>query len=126
MYSKSYKNEVKYFEESLDFKNYDKISKRARHSKKKGNICYCLNMLKNLGPINIIKNSSNSKIYINKMKLVEFEDHFDDLYEKGRIFRKTELKDRNKKSIPHLNFWHQRYYYYSQYDEGIMMDKESN
>ena len=83
-------------------------------------------MLENLGPINIIKNTSTSKIYINKMKLVDFEDHFDDLYEKGRMFRYCELKDNNKKSIPHLNFWYQRYYYYSQYDEGIMMDKESN
>ena len=83
-------------------------------------------MLERLGPINIIKISNSPKIYINKMKKVDFEDHFNDLYEKGKIFRKSDLKDYNKKSIPHLNFWYQRYYYYSQYDEGIMMDRESN
>ena len=126
MHTKSYKNEINYLEESLYFHYYDKTPKKAKHPKKKGNKCYCLSMLKNLGPINIIKNTNTSKIYINKMKLVDFEDHFDDLYEKGRMFRQCELKDNNKKTIPHLNFWYQRYYYYSQYDEGIMMDKESN
>lgn len=126
MYTKNYKNEINFYEESFDFKNYDKTSKKPKQSKKKGNKCYCLNMLERLGPINIIKISNSPKIYINKMKKVDFEDHFNDLYEKGRIFRKSDLKDDNKKSIPHLNFWYQRYYYYSQYDEGIMMDRESN
>ncbi len=126
MYTKNYKNEINFYEESFDFKNYDKTRKKPKHSKKKGNKCYCLNMLERLGPINIIKISNSPKIYINKMKKVDFEDHFNDLYEKGRIFRKSDLKDDNKKSIPHLNFWYQRYYYYSQYDEGIMMDRESN
>ena len=126
MYTKNYKNEINFYEESFDFKNYDKTRKKPKQSKKKGNKCYCLNMLERLGPINIIKISNIPKIYINKMKKVDFEDHFNDLYEKGRIFRKSDLKDENKKSIPHLNFWYQRYYYYSQYDEGIMMDRESN
>ena len=58
--------------------------------------------------------------------LVKFNDHFDDLLEKGKIYRKSQLSDNNKKSIPNLTFWHQRYYYYSKYDEGIMMDNESN
>ena len=126
MYTKNYKNEINFYEESFDFKNYDKTRKKPKHSKNKGNKCYCLNMLERLGPINIIKIFNSPKIYINKMKKVDFEDHFNDLYEKGRIFRKSDLKDDNKKSIPHLNFWYQRYYYYSQYDEGIMMDRESN
>ena len=126
MYTKNYKNEINFYEESFDFKNYDKTRKKPKQSKKKGNKCYCLNMLERLGPINIIKIFNSPKIYINKMKKVDFEDHFNDLYEKGRIFRKSDLKDDNKKSIPHLNFWYQRYYYYSQYDEGIMMDRESN
>ena len=60
------------------------------------------------------------------MRLIQFNDHFDDLFEKGKIFSKSQLKDNNKKSIPNLTFWYQRYYYYSKYDEGIMMDNESN
>ena len=83
-------------------------------------------MLKDLGPLNIIKLSDSQKIYINKMEMVEFNDHFDDLFEKGKIIKKTQQKDDNKQSIPNLTFWYQRYYYYSKYDEGIIMDNESN
>ena len=60
------------------------------------------------------------------MELVKFNDHFDDLFEKGKIFKKEQLKDENKLSIPDTTFWFQRYYYYSKYDEGILMDHESN
>ena len=127
MLSKNYINENNYLEESLEFQKYNnKTTKKFRHPKKKGNKCYCLNMLECLGPINIIKIPNCSKIYINKMRLVQFNDHFDDLFEKGKIFSKSQLKDNNKKSIPNLTFWYQRYYYYSKYDEGIMMDNESN
>ena len=126
MLTKKYINENNYFEESLEFQKINKPTKKSKHPKKKGNKCYCLNMLECLGPINIIKISNCSKIYINKMRLVQFNDHFDDLFEKGKIFSKSQLKDNNKKSIPNLTFWYQRYYYYSKYDEGIMMDNESN
>ena len=126
MLTKKYINENNYFEESLEFQKINKLTKKSKHPKKKGNKCYCLNMLECLGPINIIKIPNCSKIYINKMRLVQFNDHFDDLFEKGKIFSKSQLKDNNKKSIPNLTFWYQRYYYYSKYDEGIMMDNESN
>ena len=126
MLTKKYINENYYSDESFEFNNHYKSFKRRKHSKKKGNKCYCLNMLECLGPINIIKIPNCSKIYINKMRLVQFNDHFDDLFEKGKIFSKSQLKDNNKKSIPNLTFWYQRFYYYSKYDEGIMMDNESN
>ena len=127
MLTKNYINENNYLEESLEFQKYNnKTTKKFRHSKKKGNKCYCLNMLEYLGPINIIKPENCNQLLINKMILVKFNDHFDDLLEKGKINRKAQLKDNNKKSIPDLKFWHQRYYYYSKYEEGIMMDNESN
>ena len=127
MLTKNYINENNYFEESLEFQKYNnKTTKKFRHPKKKGNKCYCLNMLEYLGPINIIKPENSNHLLINKMILVKFNDHFDDLLEKGKINRKAQLKDNNKKSIPDLKFWHQRYYYYSKYEEGIMMDNESN
>ena len=59
------------------------------------------------------------------MELVQFNDHFDDLFEKGKIVKKEQLQDNNRNSIPDITFWHQRYYYYSKYDEGILMDNES-
>jgi hypothetical protein len=126
MIAKVFKNENNYNDESLDFKKYSKKYKKNRYLKKKGNKCYCLNMLEKIGPINIINIPKTSKIYISKMELVEFNDHFNDLLEKGKIFQSSQLNDNNKKSIPSLSFWYQRYYYYSKYDEGIMMDNESN
>ena len=126
MLTKKYINENNYFEESLEFQKINKSTKKSKHPKKKGNKCYCLNMLEDLGPINIIKIQNTPKIYINKMELIIFNDHFDDLFEKGKALTKSELKDDNKKSIPNITFWYQRYYYYSKYDLGIMMDNESN
>ena len=124
MLTKKYINEN--YEESFQYQRYHKILKKPRIFKKKGNKCYCLNMLENFGPVNIIKIPKSSKIYINKLELVKFNDHFDDLFEKGKIFTKSQFKDNNKLSIPNLTFWFQRYYYYSKYDSGIMMDNESN
>jgi hypothetical protein len=60
------------------------------------------------------------------MELVTFNDHFDDLFEKGKIFKKEQNQDKNKLSAIDITYWYQRYYYYSKYDEGILMDQESN
>ena len=91
-----------------------------RPRKKIGNTCYCLNLLEKNGSINIITNSS--KIYISKIKLIEFDDHFDDLLEKGKTY--INESDSNITSSQDKSFYYQRYYYYSKYDEGIKMDKE--
>ena len=124
MLTKNYINEN--YEESFQYQRYNTIYKKPKFNKKKGNKCYCLEILENLGPINIIKIPNSPRIYVNKMELVKFNDHFDDLLEKGKILTKSQVKDDNKKSIPNITFWHQRYYYYSKYDLGIMMDNESN
>ena len=42
------------------------------------------------------------------------------------FLKKEQNKDENKLSIPDKTFWFQRYYYYSKYDEGILMDHECN
>ena len=57
------------------------------------------------------------------MKLIQFEDHFDELLEKGQKIKKE--NDENYLSITDKTFYYQRYYYYSKYDEGIKMDYES-
>ena len=91
-----------------------------RPRRKIGNACYCLNLLEKNGSINIITDSS--KIFISKIRLIEFEDHFDELLEKGKI--KIDELDSNITSSQDKLFYYQRYYYYSKYDEGIKMDKE--
>jgi hypothetical protein len=125
MLSKNYINEENYINEqnqSESHKSY-KHQKKSKYHKKTGNICHCLNTLEQYGPLYII---SNQGLFVSKMELVKFNDHFDDLFEKGKIYTKEQDYDENKNSIPDITFWNQRYYYYSKYDEGILMDRESN
>ena len=125
MFLKNYINEDNYIDEPNEFHKVRKNIKKYKHYKKTGNKCYCLDMLEHFGPINIINFPNCSKFFVSKMELVQFNDHFDDLLEKGKIFKKEQLQDINRNSIPDITFWHQRYYYYSKYDEGILMDNES-
>ena len=82
-------------------------------------------MLEHLRHINKINLPNCFRLFVSKMELVQFDDHFDGLYEKGKIFKKEQLQDNNRNSTPDLTYWYQRYYYYSKYDDGILMDKES-
>ena len=125
MCSKNYINEDNYIDDQNESHKIYKHPKKPKYHKKTGNKCYCLNMLEQSGPIYII-NHPKSSFFVSIMELVKFNDHFDDLFEKGKIFKKEQLKDENKLSIPDTTFWFQRYYYYSKYDEGILMDHESN
>jgi hypothetical protein len=72
------------------------------------------------GPINIIIKST--KTFISKIKLIKFDDDFDELLEKGKS--NINESDPNITSSQDKSFYYQRYYYYSKYDEGIKMDKE--
>ena len=111
---------------STHFHSHKYISQKHNShkiKKKTGNACYCLNLLEQYGSINIIIPLNNYKIYISKMKLIQFNDHFDELLEKGQKIKNE--NDENYLSIPDKTFYYQRYYYYSKYDEGIKMDYES-
>ena len=126
MCSKNYINEGNYIDDQNDSHKTYKHQKKTKYHKKTGNKCYCLDMLEKYGPINIINHPDSSYFFVSKMELVNFNDHFDDLFEKGKIFKKEQLKDENRNSASDITFWYQRYYYYSKYDEGIHMDEESN
>ena len=126
MCSKNYINEDNYIDELNESHKTYKHIKKSKYHKKTGNKCYCLNMLEQSGPIYIINHPECSYFFVSKMELVKFNDHFDDLFEKGKIFKKEQIQDENKLSTPDSTFWYQRYYYYSKYDEGILMDHESN
>ena len=104
-------------------KKTNKKHKNHKHHQKTGNKCYCLDLIELFGPINIISKPDELKLYISDLKLIEFDDHFDELLEKG-IKEEEKSNENNKLSAPDLSFWHQRYYYYTKYDEGILMDNE--
>ena len=54
---------------------------------------------------------------------LNYSEVFDDLLEKGKTNLGNYFKQ-DSTNIPEITFWHQRYYYYSKYDEGIQMDCE--
>ena len=89
--------------------------------KKTGNNCYTLNLLKTNGNIHLLYN--DEKIYFCKLRMVEFDDHFDELLEKGKVNLGNYFKQ-DSNTTPEITFWHQRYYYYSKFDDGIQMDCE--
>ena len=104
-------------------KKLAKKNKSHKHHQKTGNKCYCLDLLELFGPLNLISKTDELKLYISDLKLIEFDDHFDELLEKGKN-EEEKSNENNKLSAPDITFWHQRYYYYSKYDEGILMDNE--
>ena len=103
-----------------------KLKKKKKNHKKIGNICYCLNLLEQYGPINTIYIKESSKFFVSKIKLIKFNDHFDELLIKGKLIHKNQYKNNDSQSVPDISFWNQRYYYYTLYDKGILMDDESN
>ena len=112
-------------DDSLEYQKDKKTKKYKthKHHQKIGNKCYCLDLLEFFGPINLITKPDELKLYISHLKLIEFDDHFDELLEKGKI-EEEKSNYNNKLSAPDITFWHQRYYYYTKYDEGILMDHE--
>ena len=66
---------------------YTSVSSNPRYKpkirKKTGNNCYTLNLLKTNGNIHLLYN--DEKIYFCKLRMVEFDDHFDELLEKGKV-----------------------------------------
>jgi len=113
------------------FSTNDEISKSAKKKKMKNilnikkkpsEICYALNMMENIGNF-ILKISESQKLYITKIKKIDFPDA-SELFEKGR-HNFGEYFKQESGSIPDITFWNQRYYYYSLFDKGIQMDCES-
>jgi hypothetical protein len=100
-----------------------KSTKKNKFNKKKiSDICYALNLYEKYG--SLIVEELNSKIFfISKIQKVIFNSN-KDLFEKGKRQSENEY-NKEIESVPDLSFWHQRYYYYCLFDEGIKMDNES-
>lgn len=104
------------------------FSSNKKRGNKKGNSCYCLNYLEKKGNIQLILKDGNPNIFISKLTLVDFDDNFDNLLEKGKVVDARSIKDENFASSIDKNYfgyYEQRYYFYEKYDLGIKMDKES-
>jgi len=99
-----------------NYKYRQKIRKRSM------DICYILNFLERFGNIYITPNINKS--FIAKIRKVNFDDNFQELFEKGKNNLGNYFKE-DVSTIPDITFWYQRYYYYKRFDEGIQMDYES-
>lgn len=61
----------------------------------------------------------SGSLFISRIRKIDFKiDH--QLFEKGKNFNY-----KVPETAPDVKFWYQRFYYYSRFDEGIMMDYES-
>ena len=61
--------------------------------------------------------------FISKISNINFQTNIS-LFDKGRD-NDSSFYEENKETIPNINFWNQRYYYFSKFDEGIQLDYES-
>jgi hypothetical protein len=95
---------------------------RQKIRKRSVDICYMLNFLERFGHIYITPSISQS--FIAKIRKVNFDDNYQELFEKGKNNLGNYFKE-DVSTIPDITFWYQRYYYYKRFDEGIQMDYES-
>jgi hypothetical protein len=95
---------------------------RQKVRKRSNDICYTLNFYEKYGNIYVSHNST--KIFVAKIRKVNFDDNFQELFEKGKNNLGNYFKE-DINTIPDITFWYQRYYYYKRFDEGIKMDTES-
>jgi hypothetical protein len=102
-------------------KSANKIQRRIR--KRSNDICYTLTYYEKYG--NIYVSTNTTRLFVAKIKTVDFDDNYQELYEKGKNILGNYYKE-DINSIPDITFWYQRYYYYRKFDEGIRMDYESN
>jgi hypothetical protein len=96
---------------------------RQKIRKRSSDICYTLNFYEKFGFIYITQ--SLNKTFVAKIRKVDLDDNFQELFEKGKNNLGNYFKE-GSINIPDITFWYQRYYYYSRFDEGIKMDQESN
>ena len=115
-------------EEKLNNKNEEKKYERKNSnsnwgaSKKDNVYCFALDLLEENGHFQIRFNKDNDNIYLLRINKVEIKD---DYYEQIDYAKKYGRNSSLKNTAPNYKFWLQRYYYYSKFDKGIMMDRES-
>lgn len=111
------------FENINNKQEYNSLNVKKNNQKKKNKenlYCKALDLLNKNGKYQIKITNDNS--YILKIKEIEIKDHyFEEIEYAKKHGKKSSLRD----TAPSYLFWLQRYYYYSKFDQGIIMDKES-
>ena len=84
--------------------------------------CFALDLLNQNGEFQIIFSKNSDSAYTLKIKEVEIKD---DYFEQMKYAKHNDKNNYLKYTVPNNKFWLQRYYYFSKFDKGIKMDKES-
>ena len=93
------------------------------NNKEKDNLCcLALDLLNKYGEFQIKFSKTCDSKYILKIKEVEIKDNYFEQMEYAKNYGKY---SNLKYTAPNNKFWLQRYYYFSKFDKGIMMDNES-
>lgn len=97
------------------------IFSKKWEKKEKCNVKEILNKNGNL----YILDNKNPNLLACKIKMINFPIK-KELFDKGRdLDIDNYIIQKKLNNIPDIKFWHQRYYYFSKFDEGIKMDYES-
>lgn len=96
------------------FKNYEKKGKDKVP-------CYALDLLNENGSFQI-KYGKEDNINLLRIKEVEIKD---DYFNQIEYAKKYDNNYSYRNNAPNNKFWMQRYYYFSKFDKGIQMNKES-
>ena len=96
--------------------------KTTKSKEKKVLPCFALDLLNKNGEFQIKFSQKLDSAYILKIKEVEIDDKY---YEQLDYAKSHGKFSKLKYTAPNNLFWQQRYYYFSKFDKGIQMDKES-
>ena len=112
IYNKKYENNKKetYIEKGIELKEKNDL------------VCLALDLLKENGEFQIKLSKTSDSAYFLKIKEVEIKDNY---YEQLKYAKRNKNNSYLKYTVPNNKFWLQRYYYFSKFDQGIKMDKES-
>ena len=94
----------------------------SKYKEKKNLCCLALDLLSEHGEFQIKFSKTRDSTYILKIKELEIKDNYYEQFEYAKHHGKY---SKLKYTAPNNKFWLQRYYYFSKFDKGILMDKES-
>lgn len=123
----------KFIEEKTNFTSLNEEKEESKENKietnnimelkeKKDLVCFAYDLLEKNGEFQVKFSKKTNSTYVLKIKEVDIED---DYFEQVKFAKHYGKHSSLKYSAPSNQFWIQRYYYFSKFDKGIMMDKES-
>lgn len=99
----------------------EKLESRESQKKQLGSraACFVRDIFERYGSVYVYE--KNKKLFAAKIRIVDFAMR-KDLFVKGKT---NKIEDACIETFPDIQFWYNRYYYFSKFDEGVLLDRES-